>query len=72
MRKFAKAFRADRSGAITVDYIVLAAAVVGLGLTTASAVGSGAFDGIANMMEDVNQSGCVVTGAGTTDLSACN
>lgn len=68
-----KRFRADESGAITADYVVLAGAVIALALTTMSAIGSGAFDGIRDITDHVENAGCVQTGAGgTTDLSACN
>ena len=44
MMKFAKLFknfRADESGAVTVDWVVLTAAVVGLGLAALAAIRSG-------------------------------
>lgn len=65
-------FRTDMSGAITVDYIVLTAAVILLAGVTTNAVSKGAFDGIADITEVVETSGCAVTSGGTTDLSACN
>ena len=72
MRMTSRKFRTDTSGAITVDYIVLAGAVIGLALTTINAVSQGTFDGITDIMEEVKPDGCVTTGGGTTDLSNCN
>ena len=39
--RLAKRFQADESGAVTVDWVVLTAAVVGLGVAALSAVKSG-------------------------------
>jgi Flp pilus assembly pilin Flp len=36
-----KNFKSDESGAVTVDWVVLTAAIVGLGLAVMSSVGSG-------------------------------
>ncbi len=36
-----KAFKSDESGAVTVDWVVLTAAIVGLGLIVISSVGTG-------------------------------
>ena len=47
MMKFAKLFknfRADESGAVTVDWVVLTAAIVGLGLVVMNTVGGGVKD----------------------------
>ncbi len=41
MIKFIKNFRKDEDGAVTVDWVVLTAAVVGLGVAGVSTVGSG-------------------------------
>ena len=41
LRKLFKNFRADESGAVTVDWVVLTAAIVGLGLVVMQAVGGG-------------------------------
>lgn len=49
-----KRFVADESGAITVDWVVLTAAIVGLGLAAATTVGTGttnAADGLEECME---------------------
>ncbi len=42
MLNFIKTFARDEDGAVTVDWVVLTAAVVGLGLAVASVVGGGA------------------------------
>ena len=42
MQKFINKFRRDEDGAVTVDWVVLTAAIVGLGLAIMSTVGSGA------------------------------
>jgi Flp pilus assembly pilin Flp len=36
-----KAFRSDESGAVTVDWVVLTAAIVGLGIVVMTTVGGG-------------------------------
>ncbi len=41
IRNLFKNFRADESGAVTVDWVVLTAAIVGLGLVVMQAVGGG-------------------------------
>jgi len=65
---------ADDTGAVTVDYVVLAGAVVALGVVTAGAIQSGAFAAITDAMKLVSEEqGCVQTGEeGTTDLTNCN
>ncbi|MBD3765036.1 MAG: hypothetical protein IE927_09945 [Rhodobacterales bacterium] len=45
-----KTFRNDESGAVTVDWVVLTAAIVGLGLAVMTTV-SGAVDTAANSIE---------------------
>ncbi|MDO6456371.1 Flp family type IVb pilin [Celeribacter halophilus] len=42
--KFAKNFARDEDGAVTVDWVVLTAAIVGLGIAVMSAVGGGVTD----------------------------
>jgi Flp pilus assembly pilin Flp len=42
MLNFIKNFRADEDGAVTVDWVVLTAAVVGLGIAVLGAVNGGA------------------------------
>ncbi len=72
MRLRLRDFRANQNGAVTVDFIVLTGAVIALGITTMGAIRAGTFEGIANITEQLGESNCVVTGGGTTDISACN
>ena len=44
MLNFIKTFRADEDGAVTVDWVVLTAAIVGLGIAVLSSVSGGATD----------------------------
>ncbi len=44
MLNFIKTFRADEDGAVTVDWVVLTAAIVGLGVAVLGSVRSGATD----------------------------
>jgi Flp pilus assembly pilin Flp len=44
-----KTFKSDESGAVTVDWVVLTAAIVGLGMVVMSTVG----DGITNLGEEI-------------------
>jgi Flp pilus assembly pilin Flp len=46
MLNFIKNFRADEDGAVTVDWVVLTAAIVGLGIAVMLSVG-GAAEGLA-------------------------
>lgn len=41
MQKFLNRFRRDEDGAVTVDWVVLTAAIVGLGIAVMSTVGNG-------------------------------
>ena len=50
MLNFIKNFRNDEDGAVTVDFVVLTAAIVVLGLAVGTAVSSGAGD-LANRIE---------------------
>ena len=42
MLNFIKNFRADEDGAVTVDWVVLTAAIVGLGIAVMTSVSTGA------------------------------
>jgi Flp pilus assembly pilin Flp len=42
MLNFIKNFRADEDGAVTVDWVVLTAAIVGLGIAVLTSVSNGA------------------------------
>ena len=44
MLDFIKTFRADEDGAVTVDWVVLTAAIVGLGIAVIAAVRTGTTD----------------------------
>jgi Flp pilus assembly pilin Flp len=55
MFNFIKTFRADEDGAVTVDWVVLTAAIVGLGIAVLTTVSGGAedlADGIGNELTD--------------------
>ena len=41
LRKLFKSFKSDESGAVTVDWVVLTAAIVGLGMVVMQTVGGG-------------------------------
>ncbi|PXW72638.1 hypothetical protein C7964_101752 [Loktanella sp. PT4BL] len=51
MLNFIKNFRSDEDGAVTVDFVVLTAAIVVLGLAVGAAISSGAQD-LANDIEE--------------------
>jgi Flp pilus assembly pilin Flp len=51
MLNFIKNFRNDEDGAVTVDFVVLTAAIVVLGLAVGGAISSGAQD-LANDIQD--------------------
>ncbi|WP_373354256.1 Flp family type IVb pilin [Pseudoroseicyclus sp. CXY001] len=55
-----KKFRADESGAVTVDWVVLTAAIVGLGIAVLGSIQSGAGD----LADDI---GADLTGMVTAD-----
>ncbi len=44
MLKLAKSFRQNEDGAVTVDWVVLTAAIVGLGIAVITVVGKGVTD----------------------------
>ena len=70
--KLAK-FKADETGAITADYVVLAGAIIALGLSAANAIRLGTFETSKGISDILQSQGCVTTGqAGTTDLTNCN
>ena len=51
MLKFIEKFRSDEDGAVTVDFVVLTAAIVVLGLAVGTAISRGA-EGLANDIEN--------------------
>ncbi len=66
-------FRSDRRGAVTTDYVMLAAALIAMSLSGIYAVRAGAFDGVRGILNAVDQStSCSTTNANSTDLTRCN
>ena len=51
LNKFVKTFLADESGAVTVDWVVLTAAIVGLGIAVMASV-SGGLEDLSGDIED--------------------
>ena len=49
-----KAFKNDESGAVTVDWVVLTAAIVGLGMVVMTTVGGGIEDLSTAIVDDLN------------------
>ncbi len=62
MLDFIKNFRADEDGAVTVDWVVLTAAIVGLGIAVLLAVRGGTVD----MATDI---GSTLSGADVPDIT---
>jgi Flp pilus assembly pilin Flp len=56
IRNLFKSFRADESGAVTVDWVVLTAAIVGLGLVVMQSVGGGVTDMTDKIAEQLSTS----------------
>ena len=57
-----KTFRNDESGAVTVDWVVLTAAIVGLGLVVMTTVSGGLQEAATNISNDIT--GSTSTAAG--------
>lgn len=57
LRNLFKSFRADESGAVTVDWVVLTAAIVGLGLVVMQSVGGGVESMTAKISDQLTNSG---------------
>ena len=53
MINFIKNFRKDEDGAVTVDWVVLTAAIVGLGIAAVSTVSSGIDTAAASLVTDL-------------------
>jgi Flp pilus assembly pilin Flp len=51
-----KTFRNDESGAVTVDWVVLTAAIVGLGLVVMTTVSGGLQEAATNISDDIKAS----------------
>jgi Flp pilus assembly pilin Flp len=56
-----KTFRNDESGAVTVDWVVLTAAIVGLGLVVMTTVAGGMKTAASNISADVANKAVAVT-----------
>jgi Flp pilus assembly pilin Flp len=57
MLNFIKNFRNDEDGAVTVDWVVLTAAIVALGLVVGNAVSTGAGTKAASIVTSMTSSG---------------
>ncbi len=64
MLDFIKTFRADEDGAVTVDWVVLTAAIVGLGIAVLSFVRGATEQVASDMAGDLNY-GAITEGAGS-------
>jgi Flp pilus assembly pilin Flp len=62
MLNFIKNFRNDEDGAVTVDWVVLTAAIVGLGIAVLTSVGGSA-------VTTADGAGVKIEGAGNIDYS---
>ena len=73
MKKRSHCFSKDEAGAITADYVVLAGAIIALGLAAMNAIRMGTFDASNEISDAVRSTACVTTDdGGTTDLTNCN
>ena len=54
MINFIKNFRKDEDGAVTVDWVVLTAAIVGLGIAAVSTVSTGISTAATSLSTDLN------------------
>ncbi|NCM98228.1 MAG: hypothetical protein GW948_13410 [Rhodobacterales bacterium] len=61
-----KAFASDESGAVTVDWVVLTAAIVGLGLVVMTTVGGAIKTQATNIAADVTAKASAGTASNTT------
>ena len=60
-----KSFKSDESGAVTVDWVVLTAAIVGLGMVVMTTVGGGIEDLGDDIVTDLTDQS--INGYGTTN-----
>ena len=60
MLNFIKTFRADEDGAVTVDWVVLTAAIVGLGIAVLTSVGGGTMTASDNAAADIVESATAI------------
>lgn len=61
-----KSFKNDESGAVTVDWVVLTAAVVGLGIAVSGTVGEAITEQATNISTEIGQAGDAAAGGSTT------
>jgi len=61
MLNFIKNFKNDEDGAVTVDWVVLTAAIVALGLVVGNAVNSAATSKAGEIVGDINASAATLT-----------
>jgi Flp pilus assembly pilin Flp len=61
MLDFIKTFRADEDGAVTVDWVVLTAAIVGLGIAVFAAINGELGSATASIAADLTNAGATVT-----------
>lgn len=66
MMKLFKAFAKDEAGAVTVDWVVLTAAIVGLGMLVIVTVGDGITTLATGIAEEVSTTNVGYTGGGGT------
>ena len=55
MKRFLNKFRKDEDGAVTVDWVVLTASVVILGLAVTAIIQAGSVNGVKNMFTKVDE-----------------
>ncbi len=67
MMKFIKNFRKDEDGAVTVDWVVLTAAVVGLAIAAYSSIQSGATQLTSDTSDFLSEIDVGGTGGGAAD-----
>ena len=67
MIKFIKNFRKDEDGAVTVDFVVVTAAVVGLGIAVLATLADGVVDTAAAVNTGLETNGTVKTYANQAD-----
>ncbi len=67
--KLAKNFKNDESGAVTVDWVVLTAALVGLGLAVIAVVSGGLNTAANSINTSLSGAGSVPLGGGTPPAS---
>jgi len=61
MLNFIKNFKNDEDGAVTVDWVVLTAAIVALGLVVGNAVNDAATSKASTIVSKINESATAVT-----------